>query len=84
MYPSKKPRDFPLAGRKEPGSWPALQVALSHAFALAFDDTFHVLVVGAVIATGMGFILRRLALQSDATEQAEQGVEVPRGAVVQG
>jgi MFS family permease len=66
------------------GATAALQVALGHAFALAFDDTFHVLVVGAVIATGMGFILRRLALQSDATEEAEQGTEIPRGVVAHG
>jgi EmrB/QacA subfamily drug resistance transporter len=64
------------------GATTALQVALGHAFALAFDDTFRVLVVGAVIATGMGFILRRIALQTDEPEVAEDGVEVPRGALV--
>ena len=64
------------------GATTALQVALGHAFALAFDDTFRVLVVGAVIATGMGFILRRIALQTDEPEVAEDGVEIPRGAVM--
>ena len=62
----------------------ALHLALSHAFALAFDDTFRVLVVGAIIATGMGFILRRIALQTDAAAADEQAAEIGRGVVVNG
>jgi hypothetical protein len=38
--------------------------------------------VGAVIATGMGFILRRIALQTDAAEETSDGIELPHGAAV--
>jgi EmrB/QacA subfamily drug resistance transporter len=66
------------------GATAALQVALGHAFALAFDDTFRVLVVGAVIATAMGFVLRRLALQTDATDEVDDEVGIPQGVAMHG
>jgi EmrB/QacA subfamily drug resistance transporter len=62
----------------------ALQPALLHGFALAFDDAFRILIVGAAIATVMGFVLRRIAQEADDAEEAHDTVGVPRGAVMHG
>ena len=66
------------------GATAALQVALGRAFALAFDDTFRVLVACAIFATGMGFILRRQVMQTDEPVESAHGAEVQRSAVVSG
>ncbi len=59
---------YPQAANVPPSAWPKavaarigqeMQVAGGKAFALAFDDTFHVMVVAAVISALMGLLLRR-------------------------
>jgi EmrB/QacA subfamily drug resistance transporter len=52
-------------------------IVTGHAYAAAFDDTFHVMVVAALIAAVMGLFLRRnLAAQRSQAEAPEAQAEV--------
>jgi EmrB/QacA subfamily drug resistance transporter len=58
----------------------AVRGALANAAALAFDDTFHVMVVAAVIGALMGLLLRRIGVHENAEEtvRAESPEEAMR------
>jgi len=57
---------------------PAVQAALSNAFATAFDETFRVMVVAAIIGAALGLLLRRSHTSQDTSEDsvAEHGAFV--------
>ncbi|HEV7214722.1 MAG TPA: MFS transporter, partial [Chloroflexota bacterium] len=64
---------------------PAVQAALSNAFAMAFDETFRVMIVAAVIGAALGLLLRRdRAKGTEAESVAEHGELVPGGGFAAG
>jgi EmrB/QacA subfamily drug resistance transporter len=64
---------------------PAVQAALSNAFATAFDETFRVMIVAAIVGAALGLLLRRdRARGTDAEGVTEQGELVTGGGFLTG
>lgn len=63
---------------------PAVQAALTNAFATAFDETFRVMVVAAILGALLGLLLRRdrVSKDTDGDGAAEQAELVTSGVLV--